>query len=450
MPEPKVVSKLCDFLTQLSYEDLGEEHQNRLHELVIDVLACGFGGVGESQHVAVLDIIDENAGSDTVTMLGTTNGAPVDEGALANATAAHILTLDDRHGSSSSHPGSIVVPAGLAVGEATNASGKAVLVAILAGYETIGKLGKVRHGFNMDLPRRPTPVFGPIGAAVTAGLLYDLDATELQHAMGYAANLSGGLSQVWVDGTEEYALHNGFAARQGVSAARLAARGLTAAPNSFEGQYGFYRAFFGAVPEELADIPRTLGGSFELDDVICKPLPACGVSVVPIRLTEQLLARGISATDVERIDLTVASLIAAIPGTTSYGPIETPSQALMSIPFGVASTLVLEGYSWDACRNHTGDAAIETTMETVHIEYDDSFYKYEYEMRVQLTDGSTVTLKADTQASLTRADIEEKFRTYATGLMSPAAVDEQLETLRDFAGVSDISAIMANMRTSQE
>jgi len=55
--------------------------------------------------------------------------------------AAHALDYDDSLTTLRGHPTAPMLGAGLAVGEAANASGKAVLAAIALGLEVGGKLG---------------------------------------------------------------------------------------------------------------------------------------------------------------------------------------------------------------------------------------------------------------------------------------------------------------------
>lgn len=443
--ETAVSTALADTFRSFDYADLAERHHERLHQSVVDVLACGFAGVGTRHHRAALDLLENERGPATV--LGRADGASVETAVFANTTTAHVLTYDDRHRASSTHPGSMVVPTALAVGETTGASGRDVLRAVFAGYETIGRLGKLRRGFNTDLPRRPTPVFGPLGTAVTAGLLYELDAPELASAIGYAANLGGGMSQVWVEGTDEYAVQAGLAARHGVTAARIAATGLTAAPHTIEGDYGFYRAFFGEVPDNVEEVARPPGDPNELDDVYGKPIPACGMVVVPVQLAEEFRREGVTDDDIERIDLTVSGLTEDIPGCSHAGPFDSPTRALMSIPFGVASTFVHDGYAWSNCADHYDDPRIQALVDRVDLSYDDSFGKYRTELHVHLKDGGTRQKTADQPDEMTPADVEAKFREHAASVLSAERADDVLSTLQTLEDLADIGSLTVRLRS---
>lgn len=438
-----VSTRLGMFYADLGYEDVSVGDRNRLRMFVVDVLASCLAGVAERQHEVAADMARSNGGATDATPIGVGTRYPAETAAFVNATTAHAIVQDDAHRSSGTHPGVMVVPTALAVGEAVDAHGAELLTAMLAGYDVVGRLGRVRRGFNDRLPRRPSPVFGPIGAAVTAGVLYGQEGDELANAIGYAANLSSGMSQVWVGGTEEYALHCGFAARNGILAAQVADRGLRAAPRTLEGEYGFYRAFFGEVPDVLYRVVDDLGEPFELRDVYSKAEPSCGLAIAPIQLARQLVRDGLGPDNVRSIRLTLSERAANVPGVLHTGPFESPTEALMSAPFGVASTIVLGDYSRAACRDRQDDAEIRSLAKRIKVELDDDFTKYQCSLRVTLSDGETVALSRDAVDEPTVADVEQKFRTHAAGVVDEDDIDDVYRAFAALDEVDDLASITA-------
>ena len=92
--------------------------------------------------------------------------------ALAHATIAHARDFDDTFPDSVVHPGSVVVPVALAVGEASAATGSEVMTAIVIGYEVAARLGGAA-GRNLHARGfHASGVIGPLAAAVTATKLY--------------------------------------------------------------------------------------------------------------------------------------------------------------------------------------------------------------------------------------------------------------------------------------
>mgnify|MGYP003342044947 CR=1 FL=1 len=75
------------------------------------------------------------------TLFGSQMTVAPSRAALANGTATHGFELDDIIQGALVHPGACVVPAALAVAEETNAPGERLLLAIIAGYEMMSRLG---------------------------------------------------------------------------------------------------------------------------------------------------------------------------------------------------------------------------------------------------------------------------------------------------------------------
>lgn len=441
-----VALQIGKLLTELDYHELQPRYSDRLDDIIVDTIACGFGGANEPEYYNIISVVPTIGKVDEATVLGANSAATIEDAAFANTVACHFLTHDDRHGGASTHPGSIIVPVALALGEVHESSGTAVLTAVLGGYEVIGRIGSILHGFNEDIPRRPTPVFGPLGAAATAGLLLGLDESELGHALSYAANLSGGMAQVWIDGSYEYVIHSAMAAQHGILSAKLASKGLTASEWTFEGPKGFFKAFFGEIPNNFDAAYETAGDQYELDDVIGKAVPACGLAQVPILIAESLLADGLEYEKVDSIDVTAASLVADIPGCDLVTDIHSPTQALMSVPHSIASTLVLETYTREACTTYRDDPRIEELRERVTMNYDDSFYKYEFTVTVTLEDGETITKHVDEQPPLSSEDYREKFEFYGNELFADETTDQLYSRFADIGSENDVGAVMRELR----
>lgn len=436
-----ISTKLAGCYSDLSIADLDESIRDRTILRVIDVLGQAYAGVGERHHRTVLTLGAGERAHESARVIGTAQSWPVEMAAFANAMTAHTLVGDDAHRSSGAHPGAVVVPTAMAAGEAENATGETVLGAILAGYDAIGRLGKLQSAFTADIPRRPTPVFGPIGAAVTAGIIQDLGARELANAMNLAANTAGGFSQVWHAGTDEYVFHSGTAARNGLFAARLASAGFETAPDTFEGEHGFYRALYGGVPADSSQPVSKLGQRFELDDVYSKPVPACGLAITPIQIAEHLSSDGINTEDIERVSITVSKRALSIPGTAFAGPFETPTQALMSIPFGVASALHLGQYSRRACTEYLDDPDVRAILETIELTPTDSFSKYQCKIAVDRVDGTTISRELTAPDLPTAAELRTAFLDSASAVLGRRPARDLLAELERLHESEDVSRI---------
>jgi 2-methylcitrate dehydratase PrpD len=203
------------------------------------------------------------------------NGAAVSaEGAaFANAALMNLRSQDDTHAASTSHPGSPTMAAAMAFAETCSASGEDFLAAVMLGYETLCRIGRdfddrfTARGF------RAAALLGGFGAAAATARLLNLSGAKTAHALGLQANLSGGLAQVWREGSAEANLQLAFGARNGIAAARAAACGATAAIFALEGEAGFFSAFGGAAGPAVEAVSE----GWQLLEVTVKPLPVCAI-----------------------------------------------------------------------------------------------------------------------------------------------------------------------------
>ncbi|MBV9782910.1 MAG: MmgE/PrpD family protein [Acidisphaera sp.] len=164
--------------------------------------------------------------------------ASAPDAALVNGVAAHALDYDDV--ALGGHPSAVLVPAILAEAEATGADGEAMVTAYVTGYEVWAELQARDRDPHHGKGWHPTAVFGVIAAAAAGASLRRLDAERAATAVGIAASCAAGLVANF--GTMVKPFHAGRAARDGLVAARLAAAGMSAAPDALEHPLGFLAA----------------------------------------------------------------------------------------------------------------------------------------------------------------------------------------------------------------
>lgn len=291
-------------------------------EHVVEV-ARGLGGPGES------------------TLLGTPGllGAPA--AALGNGALVHGFDFDDTHADALVHATAVVVPVALAVGEQQDADLDRLLVAAAAGYETTLRLGAaIPHGFHAR-GFHATSVVGVMGATVTAGLLLDLGADELVSALGIAGSRAAGSLEFLRSEASTKQLHPGFAAMDGILAARLARAGATGPATILEGEAGLYRLYADREVDP-AVVLAELGQRWELERITIKPYPVCQLSHAALDAAAVLRDRIADPAAVRRItvELPQESLpIVAGPAPEKQRP-RTTYQARFALPFCLAVLLV--------------------------------------------------------------------------------------------------------------
>lgn len=249
------------------------------------------------------------------------------------AVDMHARTQDDFYPAGRVHIGATVIPAVLAVGTDD------VIGAIAAGYEVMALVSKAYSPVAQASGFRPTGVFGPVGAAAAAGVAVGLDEERLAECLSVATVASAGTNQPWVDGSDEWLLELGAAARAGVEAAHLVAGGWRGAPRGFEGAAGWARAFFGD------DGATTLGQCLEDYEPPLTPLvalkrhPVSGIAQAPvaaaIRARESIGDRTPTGASIR-----MSRMECNYPGTGNRGPFSSRSDALMSVPRSVTLAIL--------------------------------------------------------------------------------------------------------------
>ena len=338
--------------------------------------------------------------------------------ALANGVASHILELDDIHKGSTIHGAAPIIPAALAVAEREHANGQSFLLAVTLGYEAALRIGEA---VNPDHYRfwHPTGTAATFGAAVAAGSLLGLDATQMLDALGTAGTQAAGLWEFNADGAMSKHLHPGKAAFNGVLAADLAAAGFTGATRILEGERGFFRAMARAFdPTRIAD---GLGKNWKVSENCYKMHSCCGHTHSAIDVALDLRPRA-HASEIKTIEI------------ETYGPgheivkemnPRTPYGGKFSLAYCVGAALVdgrvgLEQFSQERFGpNGVCHAAIAALLQRTRvIVADDLTAKYPAawptRVTIQLADGSAIRGASDfprgnPENPVTTEDLEAKF-----------------------------------------
>ena len=124
----------------------------------------------------------------------------------------------------------------------------------------------------------PSYLFAAFGAAVAAGRLLGLDATRMQHALGLAYAQTAGNRQNMLEGTLGNRMQMGFAVRNGLAAAQLAALGASGAQDFLTGRFGVYPLFLGSTRLRTKALTERLGVHFLGADLGFKAWPCCAAT----------------------------------------------------------------------------------------------------------------------------------------------------------------------------
>src|SRR6516225_6917499 len=265
-PAAGATAALAEFVSGLRFDRLDAEvrHYARRHLLdTAGVMISGAEGDVATRAEAMLAAV---RGGGRIPVPGRVRRADLLDAAFLGGTAAHGIELDDGYRQGSVHPGCTVVPAVLAVGYDMGASGKAVIEAIVAGYETAIAIARACHPELRQRGFHPTGACAVFGAAAATAKLCSLTPPQIANAFGIAASSAAGLFAFVNGGGDIKRLHAGHAAREGVQAALLAERGVEGPPGVIEGRDGFMQAFGGAPPDRPRPIALPPAAAFGITD----------------------------------------------------------------------------------------------------------------------------------------------------------------------------------------
>jgi 2-methylcitrate dehydratase PrpD len=149
-------------------------------------------------------------------------------------------------------------------------SGAELLHAFVLGVETTCRMGNAVMPGHYERGWHITSTCGVFGATAAAAKLLRLDERQVASALGLAATQASGLVEML--GSMARVLNAGFAARNGLAAARLASEGFEGPRAPIEGLRGFVNVFGGSA--DLSQITRRLGEHWEMKQVAYKPYPS--------------------------------------------------------------------------------------------------------------------------------------------------------------------------------
>jgi 2-methylcitrate dehydratase PrpD len=422
-----------------------------------DCLGCALAGAGSPASKIVLDFIREIGGAPQAMIVGTDLRASLPDAAFGNGMLASALLYDDTSVAMHGHSSATLLPILLAYGEKLRKSGRALLEAYLVGFEVEAIVGLAVEPEHYERGWHATPTLGTLGATAAACRLLSLPADKVAMALGIAATLASGLRQNF--GTMTQALHGGIPARNGVVAAELAARGLTADPEILESRMGFF-ALFGT-RERAAEVATAgLGRKWSLQTpILAMKLYPCGFPLHrPIEGTIELATEhDLHAEDIEEIRCGVHYLVRE---TVFHDNPQTGLQGKTSIAYCVARALIDRQIGnaqfTDAM---VQDPAVRRLMAKVHVEVPPELSAEAVRgriaaiaapvfMEMKLRDGRVLKrrvdyYRGDPMRPLSQDDVATKFRDCAATVLAPDRIETVLGIVRNLEDLKDTSALTA-------
>jgi len=270
-----ITGRLSDYIVGEEPERVPQHVRQRAQLHILDTIGAMLSGSLLKVGRVAIEFARSQGGRPESSVVASDVKTNAVQAALANGMLAHADETDDAHFSTVTHPGSVVVPAALAVGEREHRSGKELITAVILGYDIMCRTNK---GLDRDwMSQRglhPGSICAGFGAVAVAARLLRLPAIQTRYALAFTGTQASGLN-TWRQDPEhiDKALcYSGIPARNGVTAALWAQAGFTATSAIFEGPDNLFRAFCNeAQPMELI---QDLGSRYEILDTSIKKYPA--------------------------------------------------------------------------------------------------------------------------------------------------------------------------------
>lgn len=428
---------LATFLSTLHAETLPPEVFDRARYLLLDYLGCAIRGSCAESSAPVYRMLDRIAAPGCATVICKGIRTLPAYAALANATAAHAIELDDTHNAGSIHLGVVMFSTALALAETLpDLAADQFFTAVIAGYEAAARIAMaVQPKEHYLLGFHPTATCGVFGAAITAAKLLGLSTEQTLSATGIAGSMAAGSLEFLADGAWTKRLHPGLAAQNGIQAALLASEGFRGPSTILEGRDGFLNAYSRHPLPEL--LTADLGRSFEILRTAVKPHACCRYMQGPIDAILALVREhDIQPDQVHRIDVAVLEAgwpLVAEPRAQKYDP-RSVVEAQFSMPFGAAVAVIeraagLGQFSEAKLQSSEIRLFLEKVVVIKNPEIDRTFpAEWPAIATIHLHDGRTLEKrirypKGDPQNPLSWEELIAKFRALAGAVLPPGRCD---------------------------
>jgi len=423
----------------LDYDDLPVPVRELAGQCILDYLGVALAGAEDPLVRILLDEMTEAGGSPQSSIIGHDARLPALSVALVNGAASHALDYDDVNMAMPGHPSVAILPGLLALAELTGSSGREVITAFVAGYETACRIGAALQPGHYNLGFHSTSTVGSFGAAAACARLLGLDAETTAMGLGIVGTQAAGLKSQF--GTMCKPFHAGKAAQNGLLAARLARRGFSSRTDIVECVQGFALTHGPDFTPEAAVATPEAG--FHLLANLFKYHAACYFTHAPIECARRLREEHRLTPDmitgiILRLDAScdrVCNIPVPVDGLQSkFSVRQTVAMALSGV-----DTASLGAYSAE----NAGDPSLVGLRDRLRFDWQDNWPQTLCELELELVDGRRLAARRD--VGIPASDIAEqgkrvaaKFDALVAPVLGAPRARELREMVSDFDNLADI------------
>lgn len=393
--------ELDRFVTDLKWDELRTETQEAARRCLLDLIGCAIAGVRADNFRSLAEGIKRLDPEKSSCVWGSWVKTGLSWSIFLNAYTASYFDMDDGHRLAQGHPGAAVIPAALSTAISLNSPGKALLEAIVIGYEVAVRSALVMRA--LGGPRKGSGAWVVPGVTAAVARLMGLGPASILDAVGLAEYLA---LQAPQDRSASFPsqMKEGlcWGAYTGYIAAFLASTG-------FRGMRPY-----------LADSPllESLSTDWEIENVYFKRYACCRWAHPALDGLEEMLKKEpMPWTDIDRINIRTFEKAILLDRRDPSNTLE----AVYSIPFAIGSYLVHgqltpAQVSGDSLR----DPSVAELSRRVFLETDDSLtakFPGQCIQQISVTfrqgrsyQSSNLSAKGDPSAPLSRDDLLIKFQ----------------------------------------
>lgn len=435
--------KIAQSLVKLKYDNLPKEVQDKAKACIYDALACAIEGHQLDWCREAAEMVQEFGAREesAIWVRGIKTTAPY--AAYVNSVMSHSVIHEDMHTTTGAHPGPVVMPTVMALGEKINATGKEIITSIVAGYEIIGQLGRVLSAPVLGARGlRPSSIFGTFGSTAAACKMLGLSEDETVNAIGLAGGYSSGLNEWAFSQTDDIYFQMGNACYNGIISTYLARRGFKFADSIVEGKAGLCNCFAGTTEVDSGLITDCVD-KFEIMNVIFKPVPACGLVQTTGQLALKIAQSGLDYKDIKEGVIKTSYLGKYYPGCDDAGPFKCMTQARMSNQYTFAAALYKSAITNEMYLRFT-DEDINELAKKFTVEVDDecnSVFPRQHLIKAELfmNDGTCLIFKQEDVNYNAAPDIINKFMASGSRVLGRQKTQAICDAIDNFENLDSVA-----------
>jgi 2-methylcitrate dehydratase PrpD len=444
-----ITSELATLTAHSRWDALPAVVQHETARTFLNWMGCVLGGCHEPSVESAVAVAAEAGGSAQSSVIGHRLKTDIASAAFVNCMSSSSLAFDDTHLATVTHPTGPVAAALFAYAEAHAVTGEEFANALALGIEIQCRMSNVllTPPAQANLGLYITGITGPIGAAAALARAMRLDVDQTRWAIGLAAAQASGFRST--HGSMAAFFVPAHAARCGVQAAMLAAKGFTCSDATLEGAKGFVEVFGSGANLDLA--VDGFGSRFELQANAYKPYP-CGIVIHPaIDACMEIAAQMTPGAQLASVTLRVHPLTLSL---TDRPRPTTPLQAQISLYHWAAACFVQRAAGVAQMRQACiDDPAMVAMRSRVSALADPALARDEAIAEAVLRDGTTLRAhvahaRGSIDRPMTDAELDEKFLAQAGSVLAENERSKLLRLCRDVAALRHVGRELSALLTA--